>query len=123
MFTANMVAGMTCHIHIGQIYCTVGSMPTTLAAAAPPTTRPPAPTGGLFGEADLSQDRLFRRNRRFLIAAAASMLSGLAIDLWAGGEPWGTVGDVISLIGLALGAPMFLIALKAVLFRRNKLTT
>jgi heavy metal translocating P-type ATPase len=123
MFTANMVAGMICHIDIGQISCTVGSMPTTLAAAAPPTTRPPAPTGGLFGEADLSQDRLFRRNRRFLIAAAASMLSGLAIDLWAEGRTWGTIGDAISLMGLALGAPMFLIAARTVLFRRAKLTT
>ena len=79
--------------------------------------------GGLFGEADMSQERLFRRNITFYAAAAVCMLSGAAISLWVHTEPWMTVGHVISMIGLALGFPMFWIAIKTVLFERNKLTT
>ncbi|MFI7676376.1 heavy metal translocating P-type ATPase [Actinophytocola sp. NPDC049390] len=86
------------------------------------TTNPP-PSGGLFGEADLSQERLFRRNLTFFIAAAVCMLSGAAINLWVEAEPWPTIGVVIGLIGLTLGYPMFWIAVKTVLFDRNKLTT
>lgn len=79
--------------------------------------------GGLFGAADLSQERLFRRNVSYFAAAAVCMVSGLVIMLWVRGEPWTTIGHGIGLVGLALGAPMFLIAAKTVLFARNKLTT
>lgn len=83
----------------------------------------PASGGGLFGEADLSQERLFRRNLSFFAAAAVCMVSGAVINLWVHTEPWMTIGRVISLVGLALGFPMFWIAVKTVLFERNKLTT
>lgn len=79
--------------------------------------------GGLFGEADLSQERLFRRNLAFLGAAAACMLSGAAIGLWVHIPVWTTAGHVISIVGLALGYPMFWAAIKTVLSERNKLTT
>jgi heavy metal translocating P-type ATPase len=77
----------------------------------------------LFGEADLSQERLFRRNLSFFIAAAVCMLSGGAIALWVDAPSWTTAGRVIGIVGLALGYPMFWIAIKTVLFDRNKLTT
>src|SRR5882757_4737209 len=86
-------------------------------------TTGPASGGGLFGEADMSQERLFRRNITFFTAAAVCMLSGAAISLWVHTEPWMTVGHGISIIGLALGFPMFWIAIKTVLFERSKLTT
>jgi heavy metal translocating P-type ATPase len=87
------------------------------------TAAAPAASGGLFGEADLSQERLFHRNLRFFTAASISMLSGAAIALWVHDPAWTTTGHVISLIGLCLGLPMFKIAAKTVLFERNKLTT
>ena len=80
-------------------------------------------TGGLFGEADLSQTPLFRRNIRFLTAAAVCMASGAVIGLFVHQHPWPTVGHVISLVGLALGYPMFWAALKTVATQRRKLTT
>jgi len=83
----------------------------------------PASGGGFFGEADLSQERLFRRDLSFFAAATMSMVSGAAINLWVHTELWMTIGRVISLVGLALGFPMFWIAVKTVLFERNKLTT
>lgn len=86
-------------------------------------TTSPASGGGLFGQADMSQERLFRRSLSFFTAAAACMLSGAAIGLWLHTPPWPTIGTVISIIGLALGFPMFWIAIKTVLFERNKLTT
>jgi Cu+-exporting ATPase len=86
-------------------------------------TTSPASGGGLFGEADMSQERLFRRNLSFFTAAAVCMLSGAAIALWVHVPLWTTVGHVISIVGLALGFPMFWIAIKTVLFERNKLTT
>lgn len=86
------------------------------------TTASPS-SGGLFGEADLSQERLFRRNLTFFTAASVCMLSGAAISLWVHVPLWITVGHVIGVIGLALGYPMFWTAIKTVLFERSKLTT
>ncbi|MBO0807289.1 MAG: cation-translocating P-type ATPase [Actinobacteria bacterium] len=83
----------------------------------------PAPGSGLFGEADLSQHRLLRRNLWFLVPAVACTLTGAVLGLWFRAEPWATTGHVIDLIGFALGYPMFLAAAKTVLFERNKLTT
>ena len=80
-------------------------------------------SGGLFGEADLSQARLFRRNVRFLAATAVCMASGAVIGLFVHDDPWPAVGRAISLIGLALGYPMFWSALKTVATQRRKLTT
>lgn len=80
-------------------------------------------TGGLFGEADLSQARLFRRNVRFLLAATASMASGAVIGLFLHHDPWPTVGRAVGWIGLGLGYPMFWAAVKTVLTQRRKLTT
>lgn len=79
--------------------------------------------GGLFGEADLSQEHLFRRNLSFFAAAAVCMLSGAVINLWVHIPLWVNAGHIISIIGLALGYPMFWTAVKTVLFERNKLTT
>lgn len=81
------------------------------------------PAGGLFGEADLSQQRLLRRNLSFLTATGICMLASGAIALWAKSAPWPATGHVISLAGLALGFPMFWIAVKTVIRARNKLTT
>jgi heavy metal translocating P-type ATPase len=86
------------------------------------TTGSPS-AGGLFGEADLSQERLFRRNLAYFAAAAVCMLCGAVINLWVHVPAWVTAGHVISIIGLALGYPMFWTAIKTVLFERNKLTT
>ena len=83
----------------------------------------PTPGGGLFGEADLSQERLLSRNLSFFAAASVCMLSGGAIALWVHTQPWITVGQIISLIGLSLGWPMFWIAVRTVLFTSSKLTT
>lgn len=78
---------------------------------------------GLFGEADLSQTRLFRRNARFLAASAICMASGAVIGLFLNNDPWPTIGRVIGLIGLSLGYPMFWGAIKTVATERRKLTT
>lgn len=78
---------------------------------------------GLFGTADLSQTRLFRRNLSFLVASAACMLTGAVIDLFFHGQPWPTVVEAVGLCGLALGYPMYWLAAKTVLFARRKLTT
>ncbi|MQA24331.1 MAG: heavy metal translocating P-type ATPase [Micromonosporaceae bacterium] len=86
------------------------------AATAPSQT-------GLFGEADLSQERLFQRNLRFLIATFSCMIASAFILLFVGAEPWPLVGNVISWIGLALGFPMFWLAAKTVFSRRPRLTT
>jgi heavy metal translocating P-type ATPase len=88
-----------------------------------PVTRAEPPTPGLFGEADLSQERLFRRNAAFLAAATACMVSGGVIALVTESGWWVDAGHVISLIGLALGYPMFWIAAKTVATARSKLTT
>lgn len=87
------------------------------------TATGPAPGGGLFGQADLSQERLFRRSLTFFIAAAICVLTGAVIALRGHSPAWTTSGHVISLIGLSLGLPMYYVAAKAVLFERNKLTT
>src|SRR6266545_1418001 len=81
------------------------------------------PKTGLFGEADLSQERLFRRNISFLAAAFTCMISGLVIMLFVDAAPWPAVGDVISWVGLALGYPMFWLALRTIFSRRPRLTT
>lgn len=78
---------------------------------------------GLFGAADLSQTRLFRRNLSFLVASAACMLTGAVIDLIFHRQPWPTVVEAVGLCGLALGYPMYWLAAKTVLFARRKLTT
>lgn len=84
-------------------------------------------TAGLFGEADLSQERLLRRNVRFLAASATCMISGAVIGIFAHGPRWDAAGTAIGLTGLALGYPMFWIALKTLASPRvrirNKLTT
>jgi heavy metal translocating P-type ATPase len=85
------------------------------ATAAPPT--------GLFGEADLSQERLFRRNRIFLGTTFACMAFGAMIALADPGQPWERVGTVVSLVGLVLGFPLFWIAAKTIFSRRPRLTT
>ena len=90
---------------------------TTETAAAP------ASGGGLFGEADLSQERLLHRNLRFFTAATLCMLAGAAIALWVHDPGWTIAGHVISLVGLCLGLPMFIAAAKSLLFERDKLTT
>jgi len=82
-----------------------------------------APPTGLFGEADLSQERLFRRNRLFLAATFVCMVSSALIGLLADGEPWSTVGMAISVLGLVLGYPLFWIAARTVFSRRPRLTT
>ncbi|AKH83954.1 hypothetical protein AA958_19145 [Streptomyces sp. CNQ-509] len=87
------------------------------------TSTSPSSGGGLFGEADFSQERLFRRNLVFFTAATLCMLAGRVLNWWVGTEPWPDVSKAISLIGLSLGIPMFWIALKTLLFERNKLTT
>lgn len=81
------------------------------------------PKTGLFGEADLSQERLFRRNVSFLAAAFTCMVSGLVIMLFVDAAPWPAVGDVISWVGLALGYPMFWLALRTIFSRHPRLTT
>jgi heavy metal translocating P-type ATPase len=93
------------------------SVTTTDAATGAPSG------GGLFGEADLSQEHLFRRNLFFLAAVAVCTLSAAVIGKWVHAPAWTTAGHVISIIGLALGYPMFWAAIKTVLFERNKLTT
>src|SRR5687768_2309735 len=93
--------------------------------ATPVATEPSA--GGLFGEADLSQERLLRRNLRFLAASAACMIAGGVINLLIDRSPWTDVAVVIGIVGLTLGYPMFWIALKTLVSARvklrNKLTT
>ena len=86
------------------------------------TTREPS-AGGLFGQADLSQERLFRRNLLFLIAATVCVAAGGIISLASGPGAWAEAARVIGLIGLALGYPMYWIALKTLAAARNKLTT
>jgi heavy metal translocating P-type ATPase len=81
------------------------------------------PADGLFGAADLSQERLLRRNLAFLAAATTCMLTSGAIALWVHSAPWPDVGHVVSLIGFGLGYPMFWIAAKTLVRRGNKLTT
>lgn len=84
----------------------------------------PRPAGGLFGEADLSQERLLHRNFTFLAVSALCMGSSGLIALWGKSSvPWTGAGHVISFIGLALGLPMYWIAVKTVILARNKLTT
>jgi len=78
---------------------------------------------GLFGAADLSQKRLLARNVRFLVASAACMATGAVIDVFLHGQPWPTVVEAVGLTGLALGYPMYWLAIKTVLFARRKLTT
>ncbi|RDI35431.1 heavy metal translocating P-type ATPase [Lentzea flaviverrucosa] len=86
-------------------------------------TNAPPPTSGLFGEADLSQQRLFHRNLGFLAATFACMAAGAAIILFVDTAPWPQIGNVISWIGLVLGYPMFWLAARTLFSRRPRLTT
>jgi heavy metal translocating P-type ATPase len=101
---------------------TEGQVESVSITSAPAKPRPAC--GGLFGEADLSQERLLRRNVTFLAISALCMLSSGAIGLWArSSASWTDAGHVISFIGLALGLPMYWIAVKTVVLARSKLTT
>ncbi|GIH03476.1 copper-translocating P-type ATPase [Rhizocola hellebori] len=97
-----------------------------MSATATPVATEPS-TAGLFGEADLSQERLLKRNLRFLVASAACMISGAIINLFIDRPPWTDVAVVIGVVGLTLGYPMFWIALKTLVSTevklRNKLNT
>ena len=82
-----------------------------------------APPTGLFGEADLSQERLFRHNRLFLGAAFTCMAVSGLIGLLAPDQTGQLAGRWISILGLVLGYPLFWIAAKTIFNRRPRLTT
>jgi len=81
------------------------------------------PQTGLFGEADLSQERLFRRNVLFLGTTFLCMIGGALIRLLTDGQAWIFAGQVVSVVGLVLGFPLFWIAAKTIFSRRPRLTT
>lgn len=98
------------------------------ASCAGPAPVEPAPekygAAGLYGAVDLSQTLLLRRKMRYFVVSLTCVVLGGVLSMFAG--PSGPLRDAttaIELLGLALGYPLFWVALRTILFERNKLTS
>lgn len=93
-----------------------------MSSSCSATTEPPQ-TQGLFGEADLSEVRLLRRNLRFVIATGVLMLASGVLALVSSAEHIVLASEAMAIAGIALGYPLYWTAVKTVVSKHPRLTT